>query len=239
MKKIEWVLIMGKRIIQRARGKGSLTYRSPGHRFAGDAGYPRDGVVKVIDLIHDAARDAPLAKVVDSEKRETLIIATEGMRVGQEITVNAKKPVIGNIMKLKDIPKGASVFAVENIPGSGPQLCLSPGTRALVVGQDGNNVTLKMPSKSFKKIKAACLATLGVPAGGGARDKPFYKAGQKMHMMRARNKLYPRTSATAMNAVDHPFGGQTKPGQSKSISRWAPPGAKVGSVSARRSGNKK
>jgi large subunit ribosomal protein L2 len=229
---------MGKRIIQRARGKGSMTYRSPGHRFEGKIKYPR-GNVTVIDIIHDAARNAPLARVVDSEKRETLIIATEGMKVGQKIVLGAPRPVIGNIMKLSDVPKGASVFAIENIPGSGPQLCCSPGSRAIVVGSDKNEVIIKMPSKTSKRLKGTCLVTLGIPAGAGARDKPFYKAGQKMHTMRARNKLYPRTSATAMNAVDHPFGGQTKPGQSKTISRWAPPGAKVGSVAARSSGKKK
>jgi len=228
---------MGKRIIQRARGKGSLTYRSPGHRFAGRIGYPRTDA-RVVELIHDAARDAPLAKVREENKRETLIIATEGMKIGQIVKVGGKGE-IGNILSLSDIPRGASVFGIENIPGSGPQLCLSPGTRALVIGKEGDEVIIQMPSKSFKRLKGKCLATFGIPAGGGARDKPFYKAGQKMHMMRARNKLYPRTSATAMNAVDHPFGGQTKPGQSKTISRWAPPGAKVGSVSARRSGKKK
>jgi large subunit ribosomal protein L2 len=57
--------------------------------------------------------------------------------------------------------------------------------------------------------------------------------------MRARNKLYPRTSANKMNAVDHPFGGQTGPGMSKTVSRHAPPGAKVGSIAARRTGRRK
>jgi large subunit ribosomal protein L2 len=42
-----------------------------------------------------------------------------------------------------------------------------------------------------------------------------------------------------MNPVDHPFGGHTKPGTPKTISRRMSPGAKVGSISARRSGKKK
>lgn len=230
---------MGKRIIQRARGKGSLTYRSPSHRFAGRISYPREGKVRIVDIIHDPGRDAPLARVVDIKKRESLVVAAEGIKVGQEIEVGGSTPLIGNIMRLGDVPKGACVFGLENTPGSGPKLCLSPGTHAVVVGQEGSDVIIQMPSKEFKRLKERCLVTLGIPAGGGARDKPFYKAGQKMHAMRARNKLYPRTSATAMNAVDHPFGGQTKPGRPKTISRRAPPGAKVGSVSARRTGKKK
>ena len=230
---------MGKRIIQRARGKGSLTYRSPGHRFLGTISYPRDGIIDVVDIVHDPAHKAPLAKVVDANKREFLIVATEGIKVGQTLEVGGETPVIGNIMRLGNVPKGASVFGIENIPGNGPDLCLSPGTRALVIGQEGEIVTVQMPSKRFKKMKAKSLATLGIPAGAGARDKPYYKAGQKMHVMRARNKLYPRTSASAMNAVDHPFGGQTNPGRSKVTSRHAPPGAKVGSIAARSTGKKK
>jgi large subunit ribosomal protein L2 len=229
---------MGKRIIQRARGKGSLTYRSPGHRFAGKIGYPWEDAT-VIDIIHDAGRDSPLAKVVDSQKRETLIVAAEGLTVGNKISVETKDVKVGNIMRLADVPKGALVFAIEVIPQSGPKLCCTAGTHAIVVSHEKDRVIVQMPSKKFKNFKPKCLATLGISAGGGRNDKAFLSAGRKSHAMRARNKLYPRTSAVAMNAVDHPFGGQTKPGRPKSISRWAPPGKKVGSVAARRTGRKK
>jgi len=57
--------------------------------------------------------------------------------------------------------------------------------------------------------------------------------------MHSRGKLYPRTSGVAMNAVDHPFGGPTKPGTPKTVSRHAPPGAKVGAWGARRTGRKR
>jgi large subunit ribosomal protein L2 len=96
-----------------------------------------------------------------------------------------------------------------------------------------------MPSEEFKVFNPDCLATIGTPAGGGRRDKPFVKAGQKAHLWDARNKLYPRSSAVKMNPVDHPFGGKTKPGTPKTISRNAPPGAKVGSIAASRSGLRK
>ena len=95
------------------------------------------------------------------------------------------------------------------------------------------------PSKKFKKFHPNCLATIGKPAGWGQRAKRLVKAGQKYYAKKARNKLWPRTSAVAMNPVDHPFGGKTKPGQSKSKSRHRPPGAKVGSVASRRTGKRK
>mgnify|MGYP001566807401 FL=1 len=62
--------------------------------------------------------------------------------------------------------------------------------------------------------------------------------------MRARNKLYPRTAAGAMNATDHPFGsgrgGPTFGGRSSSIApKNAPPGRKVGMLRPSKTGRGK
>ena len=229
---------MGKRIIQRARGKGGPTYRAPGHRYAGKAKYPRSEEVTVSDLVHDSGRYAPLARVRDNDGKEILMIVAEGVKVGDKISVG-KNPKIGNILPLSGIPKGSYIFGIERVPQGGPKLCCTAGTHALVVSHEKKRVIIQMPSKSFKFLNPNCMATMGVPAGGGRKDKPFVKAGQKFFKKKARNKLWPRTSAVAMNAVDHPFGGSTKPGIPKSTSRWAPPGAKVGNVASRRTGPRK
>ncbi len=80
---------------------------------------------------------------------------------------------------------------------------------------------------------------IGVPAGGGRLEKPWVKAGKRSHAMMARGKLYPRTVGVAMNAVDHPYGGKKKHAKFKTISRHAPPGRKIGSIAARRTGKRK
>ncbi len=227
---------MGKRIIQRARGKGGPRYRSPGHRFVGKIKY---GFEKgeVVDIVHDPARDAPLAKI-KTDGKEKFIIAAEGLKVGDIVDINGEARK-GNILTLNKIPKGSFIFAIENYPGSGPKLCCSPGTKAIIVSHEAKNVIVQMPSKEFKTFNPDCLATIGIPAGGGRRDKPFVKAGQKFYSKRARNKLWPITSGVKMNPVDHPFGGKGKPGIPMTVSRHAPPGAKVGSISAKRTGRKK
>jgi large subunit ribosomal protein L2 len=228
--------VMGKRIISRARGKGGPPYRSPSHRFPGKISY-KFKKAKVIDIIHDPSRDAPLAKLkTDGEER--LIIAAEGLKVGDNLDIEGKSK-IGNVLPLSKIPKGSFVFAIENYPGSGPKLCCSAGTKAFITSSEHDKVLVQMPSKQFKSFNPKCLATVGVAAGGGRGEKPFVKAGQKFYLMYARNKLWPRTTGVKMNPVDHPFGGKTKPGISMTISRHAPPGAKVGSISARRTGRKK
>jgi len=228
---------MGKRIISRARGKGGPAYKSPGHRYAGTLSYAFKQA-EVVDLIHDAARDAPLAKL-KTERGEKLIIAGDGIKVGDKINIANNSTVENNILSLSQVPKGATVFAIENYPGSGPMLCCSPGTTGTIVSHDNNKVLVQMPSKELKTFNPNCLATVGRPAGWGRKDKRFVKAGQLFFAKHARNKLWPRSSATKMNPVDHPFGGKTKPGTPKSISRWAPPGAKVGSIASRRSGKRK
>ncbi len=231
---------MGKRIIAQRRGKGSPTYKAPSHRYKGKVRYVKVAEpvkAKVADIIHDPGRNAPLAYVVLPDGRETLIVATEGLCVGDEITIGEFSPK--GIAPLAGIPPGTPVCAIEAFPGSGPKFCRSSGSYAIVVSKAEGKVIVKMPSGTFKEFDERCLATIGIPAGGGRKDKPFVKAGQKYYAMRARNKLYPRTSACKMNAVDHPFGGQTGPGQPTTVSRHAPPGAKVGSVAARRSGVRK
>lgn len=227
---------MGKRIISRARGHGGPRYRSPGHRFVSAVSYNFDKA-EVVDIVHDPARDAPLAKVKYDDK-EKYIVAAEGMKVGDFIDKEGEAR-IGNVLPLNKIPKGFSIFAIENYPGSGPKLCCTAGTRALIISHDPSKVIIQMPSKEFKVFNPNCLATIGVSAGGGRGDKPYVKAGQLYYLKQARNKLWPRSSAVKMNPVDHPFGGHTKPGTPKTISRLMSPGAKVGSISARRSGKKK
>lgn len=232
---------MGKRIMQRARGKGGPAYSSPSHRFAGPISYPREGMVIVKDIMHDTGRDAPVAELMDENRKTFLVIAAEGISVGDtvKVAIADAQPSNGNILPLKSIPKGAPIFALENFPQGGPKLCCTAGSRAIIIAHDENKVTVQMPSKMIKEMNPNCLATVGIPAGGGREDKMFVKAGQKHYLMRARNKMWPRSSAVKMNPVDHPFGGHTKPGMPKSASRWAPPGQKVGAVAPKRMGMRK
>ncbi len=231
---------MGKRIIAQRRGKGSPTYRAPSHRYRGKVRYLKvDGpcFARVVDILHDPGRNAPVAIIELPDKRRCLIIATEGLAVGDAVAINQFAPKA--IAPLSLISPGTPICAIEAWPGSGPKFCRASGSYAVVVSKTEDSVIVKMPSGVLKEFDARCLATVGIPAGGGRKDKPFVKAGQKYYLMRARNKLWPRTSPCKMNAVDHPFGGQTGPGQPKTVSRHAPPGAKVGSIAARRTGIRK
>jgi large subunit ribosomal protein L2 len=232
---------MGKRIIARARGKGGPRYRAPSHRYAGRVEYnpSRDNSFGlIVDIIHDPGRNAPVAVVEFPDKSKKLHIAPEGVKVGDVISYWSGFD-IGSVVHLSGLPEGTKVFGIETYPGSGPKICRSSGSFATVMGKTKDRVKIMFSSGKIKEIDEKCLATIGIPAGGGRKEKPWLKAGKIYHALKARNKLFPRTQGVAMNPVDHPFGGKTGPGGPKSVSRNAPPGRKVGSISPRRSGKRK
>ena len=71
-------------------------------------------------------------------------------------------------------------------------------------------------------------------------EKPLYKAGRKFFKVKAKNIYWPSVSGNSMNAVDHPFGsGYSGIGKHKTVARNAPPGKKVGSIAASRTGKRK
>lgn len=221
---------MGKNLRQQRRGKGTQRYLVPSFRYLGKIAYwnlpARNGTV--IDITHAPGRRGPLA-LVDFSGKKQYVLAGEGMHVGQEFSVS----------KVKDIPEGSKIYNVEIAPGDGGRLCRSSGAFATIVSKEANRCTILLPSQEKKIISADCTATIGSVASSGRTEKPFMKAGNKFYQMRGLGKLYPTTSGVAMNAVDHPFGGQTRPGKPKTVSRHMPPGKKVGSISPRRTGKRK
>jgi len=232
---------MGKRIIPRARGKGGPRYRAPSHKYAGKVRYnlSKDNTVGVVtDIIHDPGRNAPVAVVEFPDKSRRLHVAPEGLKVGNVINYWSGFS-LGSVLPLDKMPEGTKIFGIETYPGSGPKLCRSSGSFATVKGKIKDKVRIILRSGKTKELNEKCLATIGIPAGAGRKEKPWVKAGIKVFAKKARGKLYPRVKGVSMNPVDHPFGGKTKPGIPKSVSRHAPPGRKVGSISPRRMGKRK
>ena len=232
---------MGKRIISQARGHGSFTYRVKKHAFRIRPKYPRDlsGEGMVIKMINSPGHTAPLAKI-KYEKGIFFTPAFKGMVEGQKISFETAEAKPGNVMRLKDIPVQTLVHNIESRPGDGGIFIRSGGNSGMVTRVTGTGAFVLMPSKKEKEFNPNCRATMGVIAGSGRLDKPILKAGKRFHMKRAKGKLWPRTSAVKMNVVDHPFGsGRGKNPKSKVPKRNAPPGKKVGLLSARRTGHVK
>lgn len=220
---------MGKNLRQQRRGKGSPTYKSPSHRYLGKVSHKEiDGKGVVSDIIHAPGRKSPLA-VVEFDGKKVLMIASSKTKTG---SVLETKP-------LSKITEGTKIYDIELRPGDGGKLCRASGTFATVISVGEKKSTIMLPSRRKKTLSNKCRALIGIVSGSGRVEKPFRKAGIKSRVMRSRGKLYPRTSGVSMNPVDHPFGGSTKTGKHKSVSRHAPPGRKVGSIAPRRTGRRK
>ncbi|MBU1136434.1 MAG: 50S ribosomal protein L2 [Nanoarchaeota archaeon] len=235
---------MGKRIIQQRRGRGTLTYRVRKKAFKYRIKYPiSEGKAKVLKLINSAGHSCPLAKIIIG-KEIFYNPASKNLFEGQEIEIKTKNIEKGNILLLKNIPIGTELYNIESRPGDGGKLVRSGGNSAILTKKQKNKVALMMPSKKEIWIDEKCRATIGRIAGEGRLEKPVFKAGKKYYIKKAKSKLWPRTSAVKMNVVDHPFGsGRGKRiahGQKGKIpKRNAPPGAKVGTLSPRRTGRRK
>ena len=232
---------MGKRIIQQARGKGSHTYRVRRKAFKFKLKYPPrlEGEGEVIKLLNSSAHTAPLAKI-KSNKGIFYIPAFKGMVEKQKIKFMGKEIKEGNIIELKEVPVKTRIYCIESRPGDGGMFIKTGGNSATINRVSGEDIFVLMPSKKEKKFHPKCRAILGVIAGSGRLDKPVIKAGKKYHIKKAKSKLWPRTSAVKMNAIDHPFGsGRAKNPKSKVAKRNAPPGRKVGLIRPRRTGKRK
>ncbi len=232
---------MGKTLTQQKRGKGSPTYKRPSFNFKGQTKIGKNGSAVITDLIRCRAHTAPLAKIKYADNTTSLIIAPEGVRIGQPLSIGGKKVELGNILELKDIPEGTVIFNIENRPGDGGKFVKASGMSARVVARAKAKVTVQLPSKKYKHFRPECRACIGVVAGSGRKEKPFYKAGRKFYEMRTKNKYWPIVSGTSMNAVDHPFGGtkSSNKGRPTIAPKNAPPGKKVGMIRPRRTGRKR
>jgi len=232
---------MGKNITSQKRGRGSPTYTRPSFKFKGKTSLGTDGPAKIVDFISCRAHSAPLARIVHDDGSVTLTIAPEGVRVGQDIMIGAKEITIGNVLRLADIPEGTTVFNIENVPGDGGKFVKASGMAAKIIAKTESKITILLPSKKNREFNPNCRACIGIAAGSGRPEKPFFKAGRKYHRMRAKNIYYPIVSGVSMNAVAHPFGGRSShhKGRPTMSKKNSPPGRNVGAIRPRRTGYKR
>jgi large subunit ribosomal protein L2 len=242
---------MGKRIRVQRRGRGGSTYRASTHKRVAPAKYPAtitpkesfnasiSGVIE--DLVHDPGRGAPLALVRFENGETCYTITPEGVYKGQQISLGGKAPAdVGNILPLGKVPEGTMVCDLELRPGDGGRMARSSGAYATVVGHTPQGTMIRLPSGRTRYVNDRCMATVGVVSGGGRTEKPFLKAGEKYHLMKAKGHKYPRTRGRAMVAAVHPYGSSKRSARKgTTVSHGAPPGQKVGLIAARGAGQKK
>jgi len=117
---------MGRRIQGQRRGRGTSTFRAPSHRYKSDLSHKKDesdDTVSgtVVDIEHDPARSAPVVAVEFDDGDQRLVLAPEGVAVGDSIQVGVSAEIKpGNTLPVAEIPEGVPVCNVERQPGPAP-----------------------------------------------------------------------------------------------------------------------
>ena len=236
---------MGKKVRVQRRGRGGHQFKAAKMNKIAPTKYPVNtdealqGYIK--NMTHEPGRGAPLAYIDFGKGKGFYTSAIEGTAINQEIYVGEDAPLkLGNVLPLGKIPEGTMVCNIELRPGDGGKIARSSGAFATVIAHTAKETTIRLPSKRTVRINNNSRATLGIISGGGRRERPFMKAGEKHHKKKAKGHKYPTAHGVKMPAAMHPHGGgrHRRPGKSTTVSRHAPPGAKVGLIAARNSGKR-
>lgn len=159
------------------------------------------GRVEAIE--YDPYRTAFIARVVYANGKRSYILATSAMKDGDDVLAAEKAPLKdGNRMMLKNIPVGYMVHNVELMPGKGGQIIRSAGSYAQILAHDDRYTTLKMPSGEVRRVLWDGYASLGQVSNADSSLVVLGKAGRSRW-----RGVRPTVRGSAMNPVDHPYGG--------------------------------
>jgi large subunit ribosomal protein L2 len=163
----------------------------------------KDIPATVTTIEYDPNRTGFIALVVykDGEKRYMLL--PQAVKVGAQIIVSEKAPLEpGNRLPLKRIPVGTFVYNVELQPEGGAKIARSAGNFVEIVAHDAGFAHIKMPSTEVRKVSEECYASIGSVSNEENRLVNLGKAGRSRWL-----GIRPTVRGTAMNPVDHPYGG--------------------------------
>ncbi|MEK7588738.1 MAG: 50S ribosomal protein L2 [Patescibacteria group bacterium] len=163
----------------------------------------KDIPAKITTIEYDPNRTSfiGLAVYKDGEKRYVLI--PKSIKTGDSFVVSENAPLTpGNRLPLKNIPVGTFVYNIEIKPMGGAKIARSAGIAAQVVANADGYTNIKMPSTEVRKINEKCFASIGNVSNEEHHLENYGKAGKSRWM-----GIRPRVRGTAMNPVDHPYGG--------------------------------
>jgi large subunit ribosomal protein L2 len=201
------VVGMRKRGGRNNEGHCTMWLRGGGHRrryrmidFRRDKpGIP--AVVKTIE--YDPNRSARIALLAYADGEKRYIVAPEGLKVGMKITAGPGADIlVGNSLRLADIPTGTAVHSIELKPGKGGQLARAAGVSATLMAKEGGYALVRLPSGEVRKVHLDCTATIGVVGNAEHENISLGKAGRSRWL-----GIRPSVRGVATNPVDHPMGG--------------------------------
>ncbi|MBI2046373.1 MAG: 50S ribosomal protein L2 [Parcubacteria group bacterium] len=188
---------------------GRITVRHQGgghkrlHRLI-DFRYDKKNIPAKIETVeYDPYRSGFISLVCYADGERRYVLVPKSLKVGDTFLISENAELkAGNRLPLKLIPVGTFIFNIELQPNNGAKLVRGAGNYAELVANDAGYAHIKMPSGEIRKIPDASWASIGEVSNAEHKLVNFGKAG------RSRWKgIRPTVRGSAMNPVDHPFGG--------------------------------
>jgi large subunit ribosomal protein L2 len=177
---------------------------------------------KVAGIEYDPNRSARIALIVYRDGDKRYILAPDNLAVGAEIVSSDTADIkIGNAIKLRNIPVGTQIHAIELQPGRGAQMVRSAGTGAQLMAKEGKYAQVRLPSGETRMVLLECKATIGVVGNSDHENISLGKAGRKRYAGQR-----PHVRGVTMNPRDHPHGGgegKAPVGRSGPMTPWGKP----------------
>jgi len=190
-----------------AKGRITTRHKGGGHKRKFreiDFKYEKmDMPMKVEAVEYDPNRSGHIALVVYADGERRYVLAPRKTHTGDTFVVSAKGPVEpGNRLPLSKIPVGTFVYNVALKPHGKALLARSAGNYAEVIAQDKPYTHIKMPSTEVRKVLQTAWANVGEVSNQEHKLVKLGKAGRNRWLGKR-----PTVRGSAMNPVDHPYGG--------------------------------
>jgi large subunit ribosomal protein L2 len=177
---------------------------------------------RVDSIEYDPNRSARIALVVYRDGEKRYIIAPNDLKVGTVIVSSDTADIkVGNSLKLRNIPVGTQIHAIELQPGRGAQIVRSAGTGAQLMAKEGKYAQVRLPSGETRSVLLECRATIGVVGNNDHENLSLGKAGKTRFLGKR-----PHVRGVTMNPRDHPHGGgegKAPVGRSGPMTPWGKP----------------
>ncbi|PIT97608.1 50S ribosomal protein L2 [Candidatus Berkelbacteria bacterium CG10_big_fil_rev_8_21_14_0_10_41_12] len=188
----------GKISVRHKGGGAKRLYRviSPLDQYIGQKG-------KVLSIEYDPNRSAFIALIELNNLKKAYIISPDRIKVGSIVACDDKAEIkIGNRMRLKNIPTGTQIHAIQFQPDSKSLFATSAGSSATLMAIEDKYALVKMPSGEIRKIHENCFASIGQVSNIVHSRLKIGSAGRKRKM-----GIRPTVRGKAMHPGAHPHGG--------------------------------
>lgn len=224
-KEPEKSLVFGrKRAVGRnADGRITVRHKGGGHkrllRIVDFEYKKKDIPAKVLAIEYDPTRTGFLALIIYRDGEKKYILAPQGLKVGDEILISENADIKpGNRLPLHKISVGMQIYNIELQPNTKAILARSAGNSAELLAIDEKYANIKLASGEVRKILKNAWASIGAVSNEEKKLMTVGKAGRSRWL-----GVRPTVRGTAMNPVDHPYGGgegRSKRGTKKPKNIW-------------------